>query len=60
MPMIPTNAPLEASILIVDDTPANLSILFDYLNQKGFRVLIAQSGQSALEQIAYDQPDIIL
>ncbi|MBD3309052.1 response regulator, partial [candidate division KSB3 bacterium] len=25
-----------------------------------FRVLIAQSGQSAIEQIAYDRPDIIL
>lgn len=55
---------LEASekeiILIVDDNPTNLGVLFDYFNDCGFKVLVAQDGESALEKIEYAHPDIIL
>jgi two-component system, sensor histidine kinase and response regulator len=47
-------------ILVVDDNPANLSVLFNYLNQMGLKALVAQSGASALEQVQYDRPDLIL
>ncbi len=47
-------------ILIVDDTPENLGVLFDYLNQVGFTVLVAQSGEDALELIGETVPDVIL
>lgn len=50
----------EPTILIVDDTPANLALLFDYLEQEHFTVLVAQSGVDALEQIPYFKPDLIL
>ena len=48
------------TVLVVDDVPANLAFLFDYLEQEGFRVLVAQSGANALLQIQHLKPDIIL
>lgn len=50
----------KSTILIVDDTPHNLGVLFEYLNSYGFKVLVAIDGESALEQAAYTKPDIIL
>jgi two-component system, sensor histidine kinase and response regulator len=49
-----------AAILIVDDNPANLSLLFDMLDEAGFEVLVSQNGESALQRAAHTQPDIIL
>ncbi len=50
----------KGTVLIVDDTPANLAVLSDMLSEAGFRVLVATDGISALEQIKYLKPDIIL
>lgn len=47
-------------ILIVDDTPANLGALFDFLADSGFKVLVARDGESAIQKVAYARPDIIL
>jgi formate hydrogenlyase transcriptional activator len=52
--------PQPANILVVDDTPHNISILFDALTHYGYRVLAERDGKSALEQIKYAQPDLIL
>jgi DNA-binding response OmpR family regulator/DNA-binding CsgD family transcriptional regulator len=46
-------------VLLVDDTPENLTILIDLLG-RDFRVLVAESGESALDQLQHTQPDIIL
>ncbi len=51
------NRPL---ILIVDDTPANLSVLVDLLSAHHFAVSVAEDGESALEQVDYIAPDLIL
>lgn len=48
------------SVLVVDDTPANLGVLLEFLGSVGFEVLVAESGRSALEQLNYGRPDIIL
>ena len=48
------------TILIVDDTPHNLGVLFEYLTSYGFKVFVAIDGETALEQAAYTKPDIIL
>ncbi|NNG01851.1 MAG: response regulator [Desulfobacteraceae bacterium] len=48
------------TIMLVDDTPANLKVLFEYLESKGFKVLVATSGETALEGIAQLPPDLIL
>ena len=47
-------------VLIVDDAPGNLAVLSDMLSDAGYRVLVAIDGTSALEQIEYLKPDIIL
>jgi len=48
------------SILIVDDTPLNLSLIVDYLTEYGFTIRIARSGEMALRRVAYDPPSLIL
>ncbi|MDM8562849.1 hybrid sensor histidine kinase/response regulator, partial [Candidatus Marithioploca araucensis] len=50
----------ESTLLIVDDVPENLGLLFSYLREIGFNVNIAESGEDALEQIGYAKPDLIL
>ena len=53
--------PIEGStVLVVDDTPENLDLLFKRLDVCGFKVLVAQDGQSAIRQAEYAKPDIIL
>ncbi|MBD2691089.1 putative bifunctional diguanylate cyclase/phosphodiesterase [Anabaena catenula] len=47
-------------ILIVDDNPDNLRILFTFLTESGFRVLVATNGQDALHKLEYVTPDLIL
>ncbi|MEG4107969.1 EAL domain-containing protein [Microcoleus sp. S13_C5] len=48
------------TILVVDDVPANLGILADFLTEASFEVLVAQDGESALQKINYVIPDLIL
>lgn len=50
----------EPIVMIIDDTPGNLALLSDTLSEAGYRVLVATDGLSALEQICYLRPDIIL
>jgi PAS domain S-box-containing protein len=50
----------QNTILIVDDNPTNLKILFDVLAESNFKVLVAEDGESAIEKVAYAKPDIIL
>lgn len=47
-------------ILIVDDTPDNLLVLFSFLEEKGFKVLLAEDGESALQIAQCSAPDLIL
>ncbi|NBC16423.1 MAG: diguanylate cyclase response regulator, partial [Bacteroidetes bacterium] len=35
-------AETNGTILIVDDTPANIGVLLDYLHDEGFKVLVAR------------------
>ncbi|WP_315889757.1 ATP-binding protein [Kovacikia minuta] len=50
----------KGTILVVDDTPTNLEVLFDFLNNAGFKVLFAEDGESALEKAKYAAPNLIL
>ncbi|MGD1917462.1 MAG: response regulator [Pleurocapsa sp.] len=50
----------QATILIVDDTPNNLQVLFSYLETAGFKVLLAEDGESALQIAQSQTPDLIL
>ena len=51
---------IEGCVLVVDDNPTNLSVLVNILRDVGLRVLVATDGESALEQVAYNKPDLIL
>ncbi|HVO48769.1 MAG TPA: sigma-54 dependent transcriptional regulator [Steroidobacteraceae bacterium] len=51
---------LQPSILVVDDTRANIGFLLETLSQAGYRVRVAPDGETALEQIQYAQPDLVL
>lgn len=50
----------KGRLLIVEDNPTNLSLLFQCLNKFGFKVFVATDGVTALEQIELTQPDLIL
>ncbi len=50
----------SATILIVDDTPNNLQVLFSYLETAGFEVLLAEDGESAIQIAQTQNPDLIL
>ena len=47
-------------VLVVDDTPGNLSFLTDTLDQAGVTVLVATDGMSALALVDQITPDLIL
>jgi CheY-like chemotaxis protein len=47
-------------ILVVDDTLTNLALLNAVLQQDGFQVLLAKSGEKALAIAKEEKPDLIL
>lgn len=47
-------------ILVIDDTPANLEVVAEALNDAGFEVAIATDGERAIKQAMLSQPDLIL
>jgi two-component system sensor histidine kinase/response regulator len=50
----------ESNILVVDDTPENLTILTRMLTERGYFVRPAINGQVALKAVRKEQPDLIL
>jgi diguanylate cyclase (GGDEF)-like protein len=48
------------AILIIDDTPANLGLVVEYLEDHGFQVMVAQDGEEGVKRAQFVQPDIIL
>ncbi len=47
-------------VLVVDDVPDNLSLLHDALDEAGYTVLVATSGETALQRAAQAVPDVVL
>jgi DNA-binding NtrC family response regulator len=54
------NASDRETVLVVDDTPTNVSLLLATLEREGFQVLVATDGTSAIEQAAYARPGLVL
>lgn len=48
------------TILIVDDTPANLSVLAECLSTAGYSLMVAEDGEEALSQTQLSRPSLIL
>ena len=51
--MIPT-------VLIVDDEPAIVQVIYDRLTREGFSTLEAGSGAAALASVCQGQPDLVI
>ena len=49
-----------ARVLVIDDTPSNIALLFEYLKAYDVEVLVTQDGASGVELAESEQPDIIL
>ncbi|HEU4404190.1 MAG TPA: response regulator [Polyangiaceae bacterium] len=49
-----------ALVLIVDDNPLNLEVLFTALEAEGLDVAVARDGETALKHVGYELPDLIL
>jgi CheY-like chemotaxis protein len=47
-------------LLLVDDNPTNLQVLFQALEAEGYELLVAQSGDEAIETAAKARPQLIL
>ena len=54
------NSVTPKKILIVDDVPANIDVLFLHLQQAGYNVLVADGGLEALESAPHIHPDLII
>lgn len=50
----------QASVLIVDDTPANIQVLGAMLKQEDYSVSVATNGQQGIDIAQKIRPDIIL
>jgi DNA-binding NtrC family response regulator len=51
---------MKATVLIVDDEPANVDLLEQELGDAGYRTLAAHSGEQALAEAGGAKPDLIL
>jgi len=50
----------EVTVLLVDDNPQNLKVLYETLKDKGYRLLIANEGEKALDLAHRHQPEVVL
>lgn len=49
-----------ASILVVDDNPANIDIIETRLASQGYRIVTAADGEEAIRQVYAHKPDLVL
>jgi two-component system, NtrC family, sensor kinase len=50
----------DHTILVVDDNPTNLGVIVNYLEDCGFRLLVARDGETGLKSAQNAKPDLIL
>jgi len=60
MEPIDTSASSSPVLLIIDDTVANLGVIASHLEDKGFEIVIAQSGEDGIKRAQRMLPDLIL
>ena len=58
--MTDKNQSQSSLVLIVDDVPSNIAVLYDALDEYGYTVLVANNGETALKLAAEVELDIIL
>jgi DNA-binding response OmpR family regulator len=50
----------RSTVLVIDDAPATLGLLDEFLENAGYIVLMAQSGDAAFTVLEHSRPDIVL
>lgn len=58
--MAQTEIRRKTTVLVVDDQPNVRALLGDYLAEVGYRVLLADSGSTALASVRRTPPDVVL
>ncbi|WP_028583199.1 diguanylate cyclase [Desulfogranum mediterraneum] len=58
--MTTSQADTRGIVLIIDDQPANLALLVDYLEKNKIEVVVAENGQNGIARAKYVSPDLIL
>src|SRR5690606_34273370 len=53
-------SPSQGTVLVVDDAPETLRWLCDVLEAEHYSVLVARSGEEAIERLEYVVPDAVL
>ena len=48
------------TVLVVDDEKQIAHVVRDYLENAGFRVVLAYDGKTAMAQFRHEQPDLIV
>ena len=48
------------TVLVVEDTLSELKLIKNYLQDSGYKVLVATDAMAALEQAVQQQPDVII
>jgi len=56
----PQRTPTGARILLAEDNEANILTMSEYLQNKGYQICIARTGQEAIDHADAEQPDLIL
>ena len=60
-PPLPASGSEAAStLLLVDDNPVNLQVLLRTLDGRGYRLLVAKDGRTAIDIARQAQPDLVL
>jgi two-component system, NtrC family, sensor kinase len=59
-PTSPSIPSAPVTILVVDDTLANIGVLTDFLESQDFTVVVAQDGEEGLHRAQYVLPNLIL
>src|SRR6476659_5693798 len=52
--------PPNGLVLVVDDDPVNLQVISEALAEQPFEVAYAMDGETALEQISREPPDVVI
>ncbi|MEA5471078.1 response regulator [Spirulina sp. 06S082] len=50
----------QGTILIIDDNPTNLEVLYGALDGNGYDILVEMDGESGIDQVKTNPPDLIL
>ena len=52
--------PPKGNVLVVDDVPANLQVVSEFLKDAGYGVATAIDGERACKRLQHYRPDLIL